>query len=86
MSNPPKRADFELALEELLIEGRDIKELEYRSITARQLHEKVGGYPGRDHRMPVCCGVMRDRMGPDDKIVDQPSKGDGASLKIKYKL
>ena len=27
-------------------------------VKAGDLHRRVGGYPGRDHRMPTCCDVM----------------------------
>ena len=50
------------------------------------LHRAVGGYPGPNHRMPVCCNVMRDLMGPEDSVVSEPPKGAGASLTIRYVL
>jgi hypothetical protein len=31
-------------------------------LSAGDLHRRVGGYPGADHQMPVCSGVMRDAM------------------------
>jgi hypothetical protein len=55
-------------------------------ITAGELHRRVGRYPGRDHRMPICCRIMREHMGPSDAIVRQPLKGNGASLTIRYAL
>jgi 5-methylcytosine-specific restriction protein A len=57
-------------------------------MSAGDLHRRVGDYPGNDHRMPVCCGVMRDAMDEDvgDAIVSSPPSGDGASLLVRYVL
>lgn len=56
------------------------------SVSAGELHRAVGGYPGPTHRMPICCSVMRQEMGPTDRILAQPPKGNGASLSILYQL
>jgi hypothetical protein len=55
-------------------------------ISAGELHERVGGYPGKNHRMPVCCGVMQGAFTPDigDVILEEPPSGQGASLRIRY--
>ncbi|TVQ54401.1 MAG: HNH endonuclease [Rhodobacteraceae bacterium] len=55
-------------------------------LESRELHRKTGGYPGPNHRMPVCCEVMRSAMKSGDWIVQAPPKGDGATLKISYAL
>ena len=55
-------------------------------LTAGNLHRRVGGYPGNDHRMPVCCEVMRKAMGTNDEILSAPPRGDGATLTIRYRL
>jgi len=57
-------------------------------ISAGELHSRVGDYPGPNHRMPVCCEVMRGTLAPDagDVILEQPPSGQGASLRIKYVL
>ena len=59
-----------------------------RSITIRagDLHRAVGGYPGKNHRMPLCCEVMRSAMQSGDKVLENPSSGAGASLRIEYRL
>lgn len=59
---------------------------DYVKINAGELHRDVGGYPGIDHRMPVCCEVMTSTMEDGDKIIDQPPKGKGARLTIRYRL
>jgi hypothetical protein len=55
-------------------------------IRAGDLHHTVGGYPGRDHRMPTCCSVMKRVMLPGDMIFETPLKGAGANLTVEYKL
>lgn len=58
----------------------------YIDINAGQLHRCVGGYPGPDHRMPVCCAVLRSEMVAGDRVVQEPPKRQGASLTIRYQL
>lgn len=55
-------------------------------ITSRELHCLVSGYPSRNHRMPTCCRAMREAMQPGDREIDSPSKGNGATLTIRYVL
>lgn len=57
-------------------------------VKARDLHRRVGGYPGPDHRMPMCCSAMRSAMdvAHGDRLVSAPPKGNGASLTIDYVL
>ena len=55
-------------------------------INSGQLHREVGGYPGQNHRMPMCCAVMRSEMSAVDAILREPPKKQGASLTIRYKL
>lgn len=78
----------EIFMEELNQMMKNAKEAGYKhiDITSRDLHTKVGGYPGRDHRMPTCCNVMRSLMKAGDKILQAPPKGDGATLTIRYYL
>lgn len=55
-------------------------------VKSGDLHRELGDYPGSDHRMPVCCGVMRAAMRPGDQIISEPPSGQGATLIIRYKL
>ena len=80
------RDDFEAELarmfDEAMISGKGSLIVE-----AGRLHRRVGGYPGNNHRMPVCCGVMRSEMVDDfDEVLYEPPKGNGASLRIEYRL
>jgi 5-methylcytosine-specific restriction protein A len=60
--------------------------LSHVRINAGALHRQMGGYPGPDHRMPMCCDVMRAEMRPGDRVVTTPPRGRGASLTIEYRL
>jgi 5-methylcytosine-specific restriction protein A len=56
-------------------------------INAGKLHRRVGNYLGPDHRMPVCCAVMRAAFIENhDQIVEEPPRGQGASLTIRYAI
>ena len=57
------------------------------TVEARSLHRAVGGYPNRgNHRMPVCCEVMRSEVHQGDLVLSEPPKKRGASLTIRYSL
>jgi len=81
----PNSHDFQRELEKIFEMGEEKAE-SYVEIISGNLHRKVGGYPGRDHRMPICCQVMKRNMRKDDQILEQPSSGKGATLRIRYKL
>ena len=57
-------------------------------INAGELHARLGAYPSRDHRIPVCCRVMKRAMAVDagDRILQQPTSGEGATVTIRYVL
>ncbi|MYD94477.1 MAG: HNH endonuclease [Chloroflexi bacterium] len=56
-------------------------------VRSGDLHRGVGGYPGSNHRMPVCCEVMYGEMIDGvDEILRAPPRGKGASLEIEYLL
>ena len=57
---------------------------DYIDIVSGDVHRAVGGYPGNNHRMPVCCEVMYERVKGDDEVIAAPPKGKGATLKIRY--
>jgi 5-methylcytosine-specific restriction protein A len=69
----PTAEDFKLELHCMMLgamkEGKECVE-----INAGELHGRVGDYPGRNHRMPVCCEVMRNAIARDagDVIEEQP--------------
>lgn len=55
-------------------------------VNSGELHRKVGGYPGRGHRMPLCCDAMYFEQSVGDEVIVRPKRGKGASLTIRYKL
>ena len=81
----PDSDAFEDKLREIFnnakLEGKD-----FVIVNAEELHREVGGYRGRNHRMPTCNWVMRKHISLGDLIISEPEKGYGASLTIKYKL
>jgi 5-methylcytosine-specific restriction protein A len=83
----PTSEDFKLELHRIMLEA--MKEgKKFAEINAGKLHRQVGDYPGRNHRMPVCCQIMRAALAPDvgDVILDEPPSGRGARLTIRYVL
>ncbi len=80
----PTAEEFREQLLEVFRVGQE-RRLASVVVTARDLHRKIGGYPNRsNHRMPVCCEVMRSAMLRGDLIVSQPRKVKGATLTIRY--
>ena len=80
-----KSEDFRRELHKLLDDAKERGKTTI-VVTSGDLHRAVGGYPGPNHRMPVCCGVMREEMREGDRIVEAPPKGNGATLRIEYHL
>jgi len=76
--------DFEKELSNMLYEANQ-QGLSYIDVSSRDLHIRVGNYPGPDHRMPVCCDIMRKKMGPDDIVLKEPPSGQGVIV-IRYFL
>lgn len=79
------QSDFKNALNEFLLNA-ELNNLPSIQLTSKTLHLGVGSYPGLNHRMPTCCRVMKDAMQHGDKIIAEPPKGNGATLKIEYQL
>lgn len=65
-----------------LMEDAKINGKKEITIVSGDIHRLVGGYPGKNHRMPVCCKVMRS----GDEILFQTPEGQSSTLKIKYYL
>lgn len=83
----PTAEDFKHELFRMMAEGQKAGS-EFVEINAGELHRRLGGYPGRDHRMPNCCQVMKAQLALDygDVIVDEPPSGQGPTLTIRYRL
>lgn len=59
--------------------------LAFVEIISGELHRVVVGYPGA-HRMPSCCAAMRAEQRGGDETLHAPPSGDGATLRIRYRL
>ena len=81
----PTSVDFQNALDDLLRTAQQ-QGLSQIQVKSGELHRRVGGYPSNNHRMPICCQVMRANMHSGDQILSAPPKGDGATLVIRYRL
>jgi hypothetical protein len=79
------RSPFEKALRAILSAAKR-SSLQEISVQSGDLHRSVGGYPGANAKMPVCCSVMRDFMEEKDEVITSPPKGQGATLLIRYVL
>jgi len=81
----PSKDDFRATLEKIFEVARDMR-LTGVVVKSGNLHRFVGGYPGANHRMPMCCDAMRQMMREGDQILSEPPSGKGASLEILFRL
>lgn len=82
---PPGKAEFQEELRAILKDAHQRGATEV-IVKAADLHQKAGGYPGRNHNMPSCCDAMTEAKRPGDEVLHSPPKGKGATLSIRYKL
>jgi len=82
---PPTAQDFQDELNNIFRLAQQQGKA-YVDVKSGDLHRQVGGYPEHNHRMPVCCEVMKKNMKPGDQILQEPPSGQGATLIIRYKL
>lgn len=81
----PTRKEFETEIQHLFLKAVDLG-FEEITINAGNLHRRVGGYPGPNHQMPVCCGAMRDASKQGDTELPNGLKKDGASFSVRYQI
>jgi hypothetical protein len=74
--------NFQIHLNDILLSAQD-KGFQFVDLKSGDLHRRVGA---NNHRMPMCCSVMKNNMRTGDKILHEPPSGQGASLIIRYKL
>ena len=79
---PPSADDFERTLKRIFTTSSH----QFVDVISGDLHRLVGGYPSKNHRMPICCQVMIRAMNSHDIVIYEPPSGQGASLHIRYKL
>ncbi len=80
----PSTEDFQKELDSIFTFAEE-KLLTAIIIKSGALHRLVGSYPG-DHRMPMCCNVMRKNMRNGDEVLSEPPSGEGATLTIRYQF
>ena len=81
----PTAKDFQSELDRIFSSAQQAGK-PFIEVTSGDLHRSVGGYPGLNHRIPMCCGVMKRNMKPGDQIVRQPPSGLGATLIVRFTL
>ena len=83
----PSAEDFKLRLHLIFLEAQR-KGLSEIEVSSDELHRRVGGYPGQDHRMPLCCQVMQQYLAQDagDQVVEAPAGDQDSTLTIRYLL
>lgn len=81
----PSSNDFRKALRIQFTQAEQ-QEHSHIDIQAGFLHQQVGGYPNRNHHIPLCCDVMRSIMREGDRVIAEPKSGEGATLTIRYNL
>ena len=84
-SPTPNVEDFRREIRRMINDARS-QGLEELVLLSGDVHRELGGYPGTNHSMPSRCHAMRELMGEDDEILYQPPKGNGATLKIRYRI
>jgi len=84
-SLPPTMNNFQKELADLFSRALEDGRTSIK-VNSGELHRALGGYPGSNHRMPVCCDAMYQEMRAGDRILSAPAKGKGASLTIRYLL
>ena len=89
VNDPPRKTpvakDFSVQLFLILYYASEEGKI-FVDVQAGELHRRVGWYAGPNHRMPMCCQVMREEMQPGDVILEEPPKGSGASFRVRYQL
>lgn len=81
----PSTDDFQKELDSIFKLAQE-KRLTAIVIKSGDLHRLLGDYPGANHRIPICCQVMRKNMTPADEVLSAPPSGAGATLTIKYQF
>lgn len=56
-------------------------------LNAGQVHRKMGGYPGLNHRMKACCEALYAEMHDGlDEVLAAPGRRYGASVTVRFGL
>ena len=75
-----KREDFQQELDNILSKALEKGE-RYIVVNSIDLHHRMGGYPGSDHKMDLCQEVMKANTKEADTVYGQPEPNDNLSIK-----
>jgi hypothetical protein len=73
--------DFQQELDRILSQAHEKGE-RYIEVNSIDLHHRVGGYPGYEHKMDLCHEVMKKNKKKHDTIYGEITPGD--QLRVKY--
>ena len=79
----PSTEDFEQIIN-IILRTSQAYNNEFKLLCAKDLHTFVGGYPGKNHRIPNCCSATRNLMLAGDEKTE--TENNGANFTIRYKL
>jgi 5-methylcytosine-specific restriction protein A len=79
----PTAWDFQNQLMAILNGARQSGQ-SYIDVESGKLHQQVGGYANSNHKMPVCCEVMKKMMRFGDSVVSETANGQDSTLTIRY--
>jgi|SRR5262245_260749 len=79
----PTAWDFQNQLMAILNGARQ-SGLSYIDVESGKLHQQVEGYTKSNHKMLVCCEVMKKMMRFGDSILSKTANGQDATLTIRY--
>jgi len=48
---------------------------DYIDLLSKEVHEREGGHPLKNHRGPECCDAMYNQMRADDTVMSNPPNG-----------
>jgi hypothetical protein len=82
---PPNREAIQRALDEIFRQAEKQRKISVR-VSSIDLHLRVGGYPRVNHRLNLCCQVMRDNLNGGGKIIGQTLDPDSGWLEIVYDI
>ena len=81
----PSMEDFRVELRAQIKRSADLGAA-HVDLNAGDMHRSVGGYPGPDHRMLLCCEAMYQAMKVGDVVLVRPAEGSEERLVIRYRL